>query len=49
MKSVFATVNQFNAVSHRVVATVLSRTSMSHHDRAKIIEKWIDIAQVDRD
>jgi len=45
--SVAATVEQFNAVSYRVISTILVVTSepRSHHLRAKIITKWIDIAQ----
>lgn len=44
--SVYATVNQFNAVSYRVIATVLKRPDVKRIERAKIIEKWINIAQV---
>ena len=45
--SVFATVNQFNKVSYRVIATVLKHPlDIRRPDRAKIIEKWIEIAQV---
>lgn len=44
--SVYATVNQFNMVSYRVLATVLKHPlDISRTDRAKIIEKWISIAQ----
>ena len=43
-----ATVEQFNAVSYRVISTILVGTTepRSHQLRAKIITKWIDIAQV---
>ena len=46
--SVAATVEQFNAVSYRVISTILVATTepRSHQLRAKIITKWIDIAQV---
>ena len=46
--SVAATVEQFNAVSYRVISTILAGTTepRSHQLRAKIITKWIDIAQV---
>lgn len=47
--SVKATVNQFNAVSLRVIATILvgdSRGIPSLLRRAKAIEGWIEIAQV---
>jgi len=45
--SVAATVEQFNAVSYRVISTILVGTTepRSHQLRAKIITKWIDIAQ----
>jgi ral guanine nucleotide dissociation stimulator-like 1 len=44
--SVYATVNQFNAVSYRVIATVLKHPMDIHRpERAQIIEKWIEIAQ----
>ena len=44
--SVFATVNQFNAVSYRVIATVLKHPDMPPTERVEVLEKWIDIAQV---
>lgn len=43
--SVTATVNQFNAVSLRVISTILSDVSLKPVMRAKIIIKWINIAQ----
>lgn len=43
--TVYATVNQFNAVSHRVIATILKWPYKNATDRAAVIEKWIDIAQ----
>ena len=44
--SVYATINQFNAVSYRVIATVLKHPDLHQEDRAAIIEKWIDVAHV---
>jgi len=44
--SVLATVDQFNAVSFRVIATILKSRFMLPFDRAEVIEKWIDVAQV---
>ncbi|XP_029164564.1 ral guanine nucleotide dissociation stimulator isoform X1 [Nylanderia fulva] len=43
--TVVATVNQFNAVSLRVISTILTDTSLKSQDRARILETWIDIAQ----
>ncbi|KAL6952186.1 Ral guanine nucleotide dissociation stimulator-like 1 [Sarracenia purpurea var. burkii] len=44
--SVLATVSQFNAVSFRVMSTVLMDPNLKYLDRAKIIATWIDIAQI---
>ena len=44
--SVVATVEQFNAVSYRVISTVLMTVEAKPQHRAKVIVKWIDIAQV---
>lgn len=44
--SVVATVDQFNAVSLRVISTVLMDVEMKLAPRARIISKWIEIAQV---
>ncbi len=46
--SVVATVEQFNAVSFRVISTVLMEPDAKSSSRAKVIAKWIDIAQVKR-
>lgn len=43
--SVYATINQFNAVSRYVIATIL-QPKLSLGERACIIERWISIAQV---
>ncbi|XP_072393340.1 ral guanine nucleotide dissociation stimulator-like 1 isoform X2 [Diabrotica undecimpunctata] len=43
--TVLATVNQFNAVSFRVISSVLVDSSLRFSDRAAIISTWIDIAQ----
>lgn len=44
--TVLATVNQFNAVSFRVISTILMDPDMKVAERAKIISTWIDVAQV---
>ena len=44
--SVQATVEQFNRVSLRVIATVLKNRELKTSSRAKILLKWINIAQV---
>ena len=46
--TVYATVKQFNAVSYRVIATIVQCSHSSIAERADIIERWIDIAQVVR-
>ncbi|XP_049815451.1 ral guanine nucleotide dissociation stimulator-like 1 [Schistocerca nitens] len=43
--TVLATVNQFNAVSFRVISTVLMDPDIRPSERAKVITTWIDIAQ----
>ncbi|XP_031365567.1 ral guanine nucleotide dissociation stimulator isoform X4 [Apis dorsata] len=43
--TVLATVNQFNAVSLRVISTILMDSSTKPQERARILETWIDIAQ----
>ncbi|KAJ9595941.1 hypothetical protein L9F63_012834, partial [Diploptera punctata] len=43
--TVLATVNQFNAVSLRVISTVLMEPDMRPTERARVISTWIDIAQ----
>ncbi|KAJ8357357.1 hypothetical protein SKAU_G00201510 [Synaphobranchus kaupii] len=40
-----ATVTQFNAVTACVVSTVLHRRRLRPHQRARVIQGWIDIAQ----
>ena len=37
--------NQFNAVSYRVIATILKHPYLPPEERALVMEKWIDIAQ----
>jgi len=44
--TVLATVNQFNAVSLRVISTVLMDPDIRPSERAQVITTWIDIAQV---
>lgn len=44
--SVKATINQFNEVLNRVMSTVLWDKSLGSSSRAKIICKWIEVAQV---
>ncbi|XP_043220059.1 ral guanine nucleotide dissociation stimulator-like 1 isoform X1 [Amphibalanus amphitrite] len=43
--SVAATVDQFNAVSFCVISTMLMDTTLRHSQRAKLLAKWVDIAQ----
>ncbi|KAJ4442181.1 hypothetical protein ANN_12047 [Periplaneta americana] len=43
--TVLATVNQFNAVSLRVISTVLMDPDVRPSERARVITTWIDIAQ----
>lgn len=43
--TVLATVNQFNAVSFRVISSILFDPHLKSVDRAQIITAWIDIAQ----
>ncbi|KAI1891639.1 hypothetical protein AGOR_G00145850 [Albula goreensis] len=40
-----ATITQFNAVAACVVSTVLHRREIRPHLRARVIQRWIDIAQ----
>ncbi|XP_050398987.2 ral guanine nucleotide dissociation stimulator-like 1 isoform X1 [Patella vulgata] len=47
--SVVATIQQFNNVSLRVIATVLNTRGMKTSQRAKILQRWIEIAQELRD
>jgi ral guanine nucleotide dissociation stimulator-like 1 len=44
--SVLATIEQFNRVLLRVTATILKNPELRASQRARIIQKWIDIAQV---
>ena len=44
--TVLATVNQFNAVSFRVISTILTEPDLKYSERGKIIAAWIDVAQV---
>ncbi|KAH3792902.1 ral guanine nucleotide dissociation stimulator-like 1 [Dreissena polymorpha] len=43
--SVLATIEQFNRVSLRVIATILKNSELKSSQRVKIIQKWIEIAQ----
>ncbi|XP_055691313.1 ral guanine nucleotide dissociation stimulator-like 1 isoform X2 [Lutzomyia longipalpis] len=43
--TVLATVTQFNAVSFRVISSVLVEPRLKPQERAQIIATWIDIAQ----
>ncbi|XP_061634532.1 ral guanine nucleotide dissociation stimulator-like 1 isoform X2 [Phyllopteryx taeniolatus] len=43
--TVRATITQFNAVAACVVSTVLKRRQIRPHVRARVIQRWIDIAQ----
>ncbi|KAL5292180.1 RGL1 family protein [Megaselia abdita] len=44
-ETVVATVNQFNAVSYRVISSILVEPRLKSQDRALNIITWIDIAQ----
>ena len=44
--SVYATVEHFNAISYRVVATIVKQPFSETIDRPAILEKWIEVAQV---
>jgi len=46
--TVSATVNQFNDVTYRVIATIVRRHEPPNPplERALVVEKWIDVAQV---
>lgn len=44
--TVLATIEQFNAVIYRVQSTILVETDLKPSQRAKLITKWIDVAQV---
>lgn len=46
--SVLATIEQFNRVSLRVIATILKNSDLKTSQRVKILQKWIEIAQVGR-
>ncbi|XP_052789709.1 ral guanine nucleotide dissociation stimulator-like 1 isoform X1 [Mya arenaria] len=43
--SVLATIDQFNRVSLRVIATILKNPDLKTTHRMKILQKWIEIAQ----
>ncbi|XP_060590682.1 ral guanine nucleotide dissociation stimulator-like 1 isoform X2 [Ruditapes philippinarum] len=43
--SVLATIEQFNRVSLRVIATILKKANLKTSQRVIIVQKWIDIAQ----
>ncbi|XP_071801756.1 ral guanine nucleotide dissociation stimulator-like 1 isoform X2 [Asterias amurensis] len=47
--SVKATVTQFNDVTDRVMTTVMENKTLKSHERAAIIKKWIEVAQVCRE
>jgi ral guanine nucleotide dissociation stimulator-like 1 len=44
--SVLATIEQFNRVSLRVIATIVKHPDLKTSHRARVLQKWIDIAQV---
>nr|XP_061804573.1 ral guanine nucleotide dissociation stimulator-like [Nerophis lumbriciformis] len=40
-----ATVAQFNSVTNCVISTSLSNTALKHNQRARLLERWIDVAR----
>ena len=44
--TVVATIDQFNAVSYRVISTVLIDSEAKASQRARVIAAWVDVAQV---
>ena len=44
--TVRATITQFNAVAGCVVSTILRQRQLRPHLRARVIQRWIDVAQV---
>ena len=43
-----ATVTQFNCVTNCVIATCLGNRLLKPTQRAKVVERWIDVARVRR-
>lgn len=41
-----ATVSQFNSVTNCVIATCLGDRSLKPQQRAKVVERWIEVARV---
>lgn len=41
-----ATVSQFNSVANCVIATCLGDRSLKPQQRAKVVERWIEVARV---
>lgn len=41
-----ATVAQFNAVTNCVITTCLSNPTLKPNQRARLLERWIDVARV---
>ncbi|XP_049619078.1 ral guanine nucleotide dissociation stimulator isoform X5 [Syngnathus scovelli] len=40
-----ATVAQFNSVTNCVISTCLSNAALKHNQRARLLERWIDVAR----
>jgi len=43
-----ATVSQFNSVANCVIATCLGDRTLKPQQRAKVVERWIEVARVGR-
>lgn len=46
--SIRATVSQFNSVTNCVIATCLGDRTLKPQQRAKVVERWVEVARVSR-
>lgn len=44
--SIRATVSQFNSVTNCVIATCLGDRALKPQQRAKVVERWVEVARV---